>query len=170
MSRAARRTLMHRHGITDRFKLIIILTMIAMVIVIQLSGARSSADNKPAPPRTFENPATQTPTQTPGTAPSQDTTSTQTTEAVEKPEGCVGCHGKIEPMHKYGPKGKLDEAQPDGKDALGLTCTACHGGEPAGAPREEGAGRPPLPPEREKKPQPQKNNKLAPQERPEIMR
>ncbi|HUE82995.1 MAG TPA: hypothetical protein VMM84_12850 [Pyrinomonadaceae bacterium] len=45
-------------------------------------------------------------------------------------EGCVTCHGQIEPMHKYGPTEVLESLK-DGRDAVGLTCTACHGGNPA---------------------------------------
>ncbi|HEX4898918.1 MAG TPA: hypothetical protein VFV61_00210, partial [Pyrinomonadaceae bacterium] len=44
-------------------------------------------------------------------------------------EGCITCHGQIEPMHKYGPT-EVYETLKDGKDAVGLTCTACHGGNP----------------------------------------
>lgn len=44
-------------------------------------------------------------------------------------EGCVSCHSKIEPMHKYGPTGTLGQLR-DGRDAFRLTCTACHGGNP----------------------------------------
>src|ERR1044072_2821583 len=50
--------------------------------------------------------------------------------APVKVEGCVSCHGLIEPMHKYGTTETLDKLK-DGKDAVGLTCTACHGGNPA---------------------------------------
>jgi hypothetical protein len=46
-----------------------------------------------------------------------------------KLEGCVTCHGQIEPMHKYGTTETLDTLK-DGKDAVGLSCTACHGGNP----------------------------------------
>jgi hypothetical protein len=46
-----------------------------------------------------------------------------------KLEGCVTCHGQIEPMHKYGTTETLDNLK-DGKDAVGLTCTGCHGGNP----------------------------------------
>jgi hypothetical protein len=50
--------------------------------------------------------------------------------ATPKLEGCISCHGKIEPMHKYGPTEAFDSLK-DGKDAVGLTCTTCHGGNPA---------------------------------------
>src|SRR6185295_4937997 len=46
-----------------------------------------------------------------------------------KLEGCVSCHGLIEPMHKYGSTEMLEHLK-DGKDAVGLSCTACHGGNP----------------------------------------
>src|SRR4026208_301084 len=35
-------------------------------------------------------------------------------------EGCITCHGQIEPMHKYGSTGALDTLN-DGKDAVNLT-------------------------------------------------
>jgi len=47
-----------------------------------------------------------------------------------KLEGCISCHAQIEPMHKYGTTETLEKLK-DGKDAVGLTCTACHGGNPA---------------------------------------
>ena len=50
--------------------------------------------------------------------------------ATVKVEGCVKCHGQIEPMHKYGTTETLEKLK-DGKDAVGLSCTACHGGNPA---------------------------------------
>ena len=53
--------------------------------------------------------------------------SNQATEV--KVEGCVSCHGLIEPMHKYGATETLDKLK-DGKDAVGLSCTGCHGGNP----------------------------------------
>jgi hypothetical protein len=53
-----------------------------------------------------------------------------------KLEGCVSCHAMIEPMHKYGTTETLEKLK-DGKDAVGLTCTACHGGNPASQKKEE---------------------------------
>ncbi|MFN2516063.1 MAG: hypothetical protein ABR556_07595 [Pyrinomonadaceae bacterium] len=58
-----------------------------------------------------------------------DISSQGSTNSTIKLEGCVTCHGQIEPMHKYGTTGTLDKVN-DGKDAVGLTCTACHGGNP----------------------------------------
>ncbi len=46
-------------------------------------------------------------------------------------EGCLKCHNKIEPMHRYNARGDVFDELDGGKDAQGLTCTACHGGNPA---------------------------------------
>jgi hypothetical protein len=59
----------------------------------------------------------------------------QQTPAV-KMEGCVHCHGQIEPMHKYGTTETLEKLK-DGKDAVGLSCTACHGGNPVSKLKDE---------------------------------
>ena len=46
-------------------------------------------------------------------------------------EGCLKCHNNIEPMHKYNSSGDVYETVKDGKDAQDLSCTSCHGGNPA---------------------------------------
>src|SRR2546430_89189 len=53
----------------------------------------------------------------------------QVTPTTPRLEGCVTCHAKIEPMHRYGATETLEQLK-DGKDAVGLTCTTCHGGNP----------------------------------------
>ena len=58
-----------------------------------------------------------------------------------KIEGCVSCHGLIEPMHKYGTTETLEKIK-DGKDAVGLSCTACHGGNPIARVKDEAHVRP----------------------------
>src|SRR4030095_12518671 len=70
----------------------------------------------------------------PGTerAPQVATVNSPSQTPTSKLEGCVSCHVQIEPMHKYGTTETLDKLK-DGKDAVGLTCTACHGGNPAAA-------------------------------------
>jgi hypothetical protein len=65
---------------------------------------------------------------------------------AETLEGCLKCHDKIEPMHKFGPTATLDKLD-HGKDALGLTCTACHGGNPAAAEKDAAHVRPRFPQE-----------------------
>src|SRR5438093_12842127 len=44
-------------------------------------------------------------------------------------------------MHKFGPTTTLDKLD-HGKDALGLTCTACHGGNPAATEKDAAHVRP----------------------------
>ena len=61
-----------------------------------------------------------------------------------KVEGCVSCHGQIEPMHKYGTTETLEKLK-DGKDAVGLSCTACHGGNPVSTVKDEAHVRPKYP-------------------------
>ncbi|HSE17522.1 MAG TPA: hypothetical protein VLB46_10745 [Pyrinomonadaceae bacterium] len=61
-----------------------------------------------------------------------------------KVEGCVSCHGQIEPMHKYGTTETLEKIK-DGKDAVGLSCTACHGGNPVSKIKDEAHVRPLFP-------------------------
>src|SRR5215210_4666192 len=61
-----------------------------------------------------------------------------------KLEGCVSCHGLIEPMHKYGTTETLEKLK-DGKDAVGLSCTACHGGNPVSRVKEEAHVKPMFP-------------------------
>ncbi|HEV8430002.1 MAG TPA: hypothetical protein VGQ41_19025 [Pyrinomonadaceae bacterium] len=64
--------------------------------------------------------------------------------APRKVEGCVKCHGQIEPMHKYGTTETLEKLK-DGKDAVGLSCTACHGGNPASEVKDEAHVKPVFP-------------------------
>src|ERR1044072_4551324 len=59
-------------------------------------------------------------------------------------EGCVECHGFIEPMHKYGTTETLEKLK-DGKDAVGLSCTSCHGGNPVARTKEEAHVKPMFP-------------------------
>jgi len=61
-------------------------------------------------------------------------------------EGCLKCHDKIEPMHRFGPTATLDKLD-NGKDALGLTCTVCHGGNPVATTKDEAHVRPRFPKE-----------------------
>src|SRR3569832_49889 len=58
--------------------------------------------------------------------------------------GCVSSHGLTEPMHKYGTTETLDKLK-DGKDAVGLSCTACHGGNPVARTKEEAHVKPMFP-------------------------
>jgi hypothetical protein len=127
----------------DRLKLLLLFAILALLGFTALSGARSSAIVKRATSsRETDAPANDAPGMrealdqlTQGT-----TTAQQTTNAAapaEQTEGCVTCHKGIEPMHRYSTQGEvLAGLTKDGKDALGLTCTACHGGNPL--PRKAG--------------------------------
>src|SRR5919206_4734997 len=66
--------------------------------------------------------------------------------APVKVEGCVQCHGLIEPMHKYGTTETLNKLK-DGRDAVGLSCTACHGGNPVSRVKAEAHVKPMFPQE-----------------------
>src|SRR5947208_15997134 len=59
-------------------------------------------------------------------------------------EGCLKCHDKIEPMHRFGPTDTLDKLD-NAKDALGLTCPACHRGNPVATTKDEANVRPSFP-------------------------
>jgi hypothetical protein len=140
-------------GKADRVKLIICLFFtVALGLTMLAGGARSSAQgergagqlaradagDKPgtssdtssdapsgvAPARTHNNNATQSPV-------------SQQAAAAAATEGCVACHNNIEPMHVTS-SGKLEA----GKDGQGLSCTYCHGGNPAGKTTEEAHVRP----------------------------
>jgi len=63
---------------------------------------------------------------------------------AETLEGCLKCHEQIEPMHRFGPTATLDKLD-HGKDALGLTCTACHGGNPIATGKDTAHVQPKFP-------------------------
>ena len=138
---------MLRLGLVERFKLLLVIGTCALVSALVFSGARSSANSNTTTAPTAATPAraeaspvavvahataarvenapavAQTPAQAPAPAPAPGG------------EGCssVYCHGNTEPMH-MSVDGKLT---PEGKDGQGLTCTNCHGGNPAARPASD---------------------------------
>ena len=87
-----------------------------------------------------------------------------------KTEGCVTCHGQIEPMHKYGTTETLEKLK-DGKDAVGLSCTACHGGNPVSKLKDQAHVRPMFPREwRRSGANPERSNTLLARESWEFVR
>jgi hypothetical protein len=103
----------------DRIKLVLVLTFTGVLAVIGTGRVRSKATSDDAkPPR-----ASSARSETVGAA---NQTSQQETAPAAFQEGCLTCHGQIEPMHKT-ESGKLK----DGKDERELSCTFCHGGNPA---------------------------------------
>jgi hypothetical protein len=125
MSRTSKRNIMQgQRSRVDRIKLILVLTFMAILVVIGFGGVRSKAtsDNEKrantSPARneaaTINAQAKPTPSPQPAATPA----------AFQ--EGCLNCHTQIEPMHVT-KSGKLE----DGKDGQKLSCTFCHGGNPA---------------------------------------
>ncbi len=62
-------------------------------------------------------------------------------------EGCLKCHNNIEPMHRYNARGDVFDKLDGGKDAQGLSCTSCHGGNPAAITQNEAHVQPKFPKE-----------------------
>ncbi len=60
-------------------------------------------------------------------------------------EGCIKCHGKTEPMHRYNNRGEVFDELQNGRDAIGLSCTSCHGGNPAAETLEAAHVKPKFP-------------------------
>jgi len=101
------------------------LTLIIALFSVMLGFAGVSSKKEPAPLNDL------IPTQSKSFFPNTSLRSATHGQPTVAPklEGCVTCHGQIEPMHKYGTTETLDKLN-NGKDAVGLTCTACHGGNP----------------------------------------
>jgi hypothetical protein len=100
----------------DRLKLILVLTLASLLAVIAVSSVGSKATSEAGRSRVL--PA------------KSETTVAASPVAQETPaafqEGCLTCHGLVEPMHAT-KTGKLE----DGRDGQKLSCAFCHGGNPA---------------------------------------
>ncbi|PYT01706.1 MAG: hypothetical protein DMF63_02345 [Acidobacteria bacterium] len=80
--------------------------------------------------------------------PTPEPTAAASPTAAEPPmEGCLKCHNNIEPMHRYNARGDVFDTLDGGKDAQGLSCTSCHGGNPAAATQEAAHVQPRFPKE-----------------------
>lgn len=89
---------------------------------------------------------TPTPTATPVALPlPPSTTAVAPTPETPRAEGCLKCHNNIEPMHRYNARGDVFDELDEGKDAQGLTCTSCHGGNPAATTQKEAHVQPRYP-------------------------
>ncbi|HEX8069760.1 MAG TPA: hypothetical protein VF546_07410 [Pyrinomonadaceae bacterium] len=134
---------MHRFGLVDRFKLLLVLGTCALVAALTLSGARSSANSNTAPPAP-PAPAAAAPADTAAPAAARPAPAPAAAQTkVPATEGCSStqCHGATEAMHATA-DGKITA---DGKDGQGLTCTYCHGGNPVATTAEEAHVRPSKP-------------------------
>jgi hypothetical protein len=153
---------------TERIKLILcclcILAVVALVVSSSSvsSGAQSNegpaaaadkAENQvnatPAaetPAETTTAPAPSHPALAPAPAPVAPAQPALQDAAAAKVEGCVACHGGIEPMHrKKGTKPEDSGKLEDGKDGQALTCTYCHGGNPVSLEKKEAHVKPRYP-------------------------
>ncbi len=128
----------------NRLKLVI-LFVFTLVLVVSFWKIGTRAEL--AEPAVNKAPAV-TPTPAPEAAatPVPEPTAAAT-PAAPPMEGCIKCHGNIEPMHKYNNQGDVFDKIVDGKDAQGLTCTACHGGNPATTIEKEAHVQPRYPEE-----------------------
>ena len=97
----------------------------------------ASAPKPPAAANTAKPQATPTP------APAAATPAATPTEP--KQEGCTKCHNNIEPMHRYNATGDVFDKLVDGRDAQGLSCTSCHGGNPAAETQKDAHVQPRYP-------------------------
>lgn len=110
----------------------------AVVTENSTSNSTAPSENKNVLQNNAENPADET---------KKTTKSEILTKQDDEPvEGCLKCHGNIEPMHRYNNQGALEELK-DGRDALGLSCTQCHGGNPAATTLEQAHVQPRFPKE-----------------------
>lgn len=141
---------MRGYGKSDRIKLSVLLLTLLLLGAAALGGARASAgggkNSPPArrasatPPNAIKTAPAPRGNETSLLAVSRAATVQAKDEAKPVAEGCVSCHNLIEPMHVTS-SGQLEA----GKDGQGLSCTYCHGGNPAAKTKEEAHVRPRFP-------------------------
>jgi hypothetical protein len=124
---------MRGYGKADRLKLTAVLAAAALCALLAAGGARSSAEAG----RRGEGAAAKDSggaTRHAGSFHAQQgAAAAQAATPQPQPEGCVACHTQIEPMHET-TSGKLDRGDRDGQN---LSCTYCHGGNPAARPASD---------------------------------
>ena len=126
-----------KRNIALRIKLVVVL-LFGFLIVVSFWKRPTFAEMRGAA-------ASQTPTPSP--APAAQPAVPSATPAEAPVEGCLKCHNNIEPMHRYNARGDVFDELDAGKDAQGLTCTACHGGNPAAFTQEAAHVQPLFPQE-----------------------
>jgi hypothetical protein len=133
---------------TNRLKFIIVLIFACFLAAISW--------NKVITVKSQETPANTQTEKTPGVAESNsanrastETKPPETKQSQQPPpmEGCLQCHNNIEPMHRYNARGDIFDKLDGGKDAQGLSCTACHGGNPAATTQKDAHVQPKFPDE-----------------------
>ncbi len=129
----------------NRLKLVIL-----FVFLLVLGGTTWKVGTRAAKVEPPQNGSTSTsiPTPTPEPAVADSPAPAPAAAPATPPlEGCIKCHGNIEPMHRYNNQGDVFDKIVDGKDAQGLTCTSCHGGNPASTVQKDAHVQPRYPSE-----------------------
>lgn len=165
---------MHRTSKVERFKILAVLLTAFVFAALAFGGLRSvvsaskkRSDESKAAPASPQTSAQASPHGSVAKAhaalkarasdvknePSKgagESAANDTQKSKLKAEGCVTCHGQTEAMHQYGLDDngeavRLTHVKADGTDAQGLTCTACHGGNPAATTAEAAHVQPRFP-------------------------
>lgn len=113
----------------ERIKLVALTLFVTALAALYLCATRSSASNEQK-------------SSTASNAPLAAAQQSKSDPPLD-PEGCVSCHSQIEPMHETG-GGKLEKHDRDGQN---LSCSNCHGGNPAAKTKEDAHVRPRFPEE-----------------------
>ena len=125
-----------------RIKLLVLFVFVCLFVAAFWMGETlAKQGNTPAEKPAQSAPARPQPTPTPPPAAVAAPSAPQANA-----EGCLTCHNNIEPMHKYAGAKTLENLD-DGKDAVGLSCTACHGGNPAATTQKDAHVQPRFPKE-----------------------
>jgi len=130
-----------KSNMAQRIKLIVLLTFLCLLIAAFWKGeplAEQTVSAQTAPPTNANTAAPAVAAPAPAAA---------ATPAAPSVEGCVKCHNNVEPMHRYNNRGDVYDTLEDGKDAIGLTCTACHGGNPVATTQKDAHVQPRFPKE-----------------------
>ena len=131
-----------KSNVVLRIKLLVLFVFVCLFVVAFWMGETlAKQGNTPADKPPAEASVRPQPTPTPPPAAVAAPSAPQANA-----EGCLTCHNNIEPMHKYAGAKTLENLD-DGKDAVGLSCTACHGGNPAATTQKDAHVQPRFPKE-----------------------
>ncbi|CAN5633213.1 hypothetical protein BH10ACI3_BH10ACI3_13930 [soil metagenome] len=124
-----------RSNMVNRIKFVAIFVFACVLVAAFWNGGNvAEMQNKPADKPAVAASATPPP-------------ATAATPEGPRPEGCLKCHNNIEPMHRYNARGDVLDKLNEGRDAQDLTCTSCHGGNPAAITQKDAHVQPRFPKE-----------------------
>ncbi|HEX3102366.1 MAG TPA: cytochrome c3 family protein, partial [Pyrinomonadaceae bacterium] len=127
-----------------RIKLIVLLSFACFLAAALWNSETFAKRQEASAPKPAANAARPQATPTPGAA-APAAAAPAPTPAEPKLEGCIKCHNNIEPMHQFNATGDVFDKLVDGKDAQDLSCTSCHGGNPAADTQREAHVQPRFP-------------------------